>query len=200
MEKYMRLFCGLLFVALNSFAASPIIFGARGGAALNDNAESLTSSALSRSPAKTYVVGPTLGVRLPMGFSVEGDALYNRQNLNFGQIGGFSAAAHSDSWEFPVMLKYTIGHGTIAPVLGGGISFRHINDFGSLPSYLFNGSTNSNSYGYVVGGGFQFRAGPVSITPEVRYTRWQSSSLVQQVIDAFVPGRNAAQVLIGVTF
>jgi hypothetical protein len=196
----MRLFGGLLFIALNSFAATPIIFGARGGAALNDNAETLVSSAVGSSPSKTYVVGPTLGVRLPLGFSVEGDALYNHQSLNFGSIGGFSANAHSDSWEFPVMLKYTIGHGLIAPVIGGGMNFRHLNDFGNIPSYLFSGSTDANSYGYTVGGGFQFHAGPVSITPEVRYTRWQSSNLVQQVIDSFVPGQNAVQVLIGLTF
>ena len=53
--------------------------------------------------------------------------------------------AHSDSWEFPVMLKYAPGHGMIAPVVGAECNFRHINDFGNIPSYLFNGSTNATS-------------------------------------------------------
>ena len=85
------------------------------------------------------------------------------------------------------MLKYTAGHGMIAPVFGGGLTFRHINNFGSIPSYIFNRATEPNSVGFVVGGGFQFRAGVASITPEVRYTRWQSNSLAQSLINQFIP-------------
>jgi hypothetical protein len=191
--------CGLLILSMNIFAG-PVIFGARGGAALNDDANSIASYASNRSLAKTYVVGPTVGVRLPLGFSVEGDALYNRQSLNLGQLSGFSAGVHSDSWEFPVMLKFTPGRGMLAPVFGAGVSVRHINNFGSIPSYIFNSTTDANSVGFVAGAGFQWRAGVVNITPEFRYTRWQSNSLAQSIIDAFVPGRNAAQVLIGITF
>jgi hypothetical protein len=196
----MRFLCGFLIIGMNVFAASPVIFGARGGASFSDDANTVASVAGGNGFGKAYSIGPTVGVRLPLGFSVEGDALYNRQNLNLVQLGGFSAAAHSDSWEFPVMLKYTIGHGMIAPVVGAGFAARHINDFGSLPSYLLTGSTSANSLGFVAGGGFSFRAGPASITPEVRYTRWQSNSLAQSILDSFVPGRNAVQVLIGVTF
>jgi hypothetical protein len=195
----MRLFCGLLILSMNMFAG-PVIFGARGGAALNDDANSVASYASGRSLGKTYVVGPTVGVRLPLGFSVEGDALYNRQSLSIGQFSGFSAGVHSDSWEFPVMLKFAPGRGMLAPVFGAGVSVRHINNFGSIPSYLFNSTTDANSVGFVAGAGFQWRAGSVNITPEVRYTRWQSNSLAQSIIDSFVPGRNAAQVLIGITF
>jgi hypothetical protein len=120
--------------------------------------------------------------------------------LNLGQFSGISGAAHSDSWEFPVMLKYTIGHGMIAPILGAGVSARHINNFGSIPSYLLTGSTSANSVGFVAGAGFGFHAGPISIIPEVRYTRWQSGTLAQSIVDSFIPGRNAVQVLVGVTF
>ena len=195
----MRLFCGLLILSINMFAG-PVIFGARGGAALNDDANSVASYASGRSLGKTYVVGPTVGVRLPLGFSVEGDALYNRQSLSIGQFSGFSAGVHSDSWEFPVMLRFAPGRGMLAPVFGAGLSVRHINNFGSIPSYLFNSTTDANSVGFVAGAGFQWRTGSVNITPEVRYTRWQSNSLAQSIIDSFVPGRNAVQVLIGITF
>jgi hypothetical protein len=195
----MRLLCSLFVLSIPVFAANPIIFGGRGGATISDNPASLANGVSSISPSKMYVVGPTVGVRLPFGFSVEGDALYNRQNLNFGQLGGFSAATHSDSWEFPVMAKFTAGSGMIAPVFGAGVSVRHINNFGSVPSYLF-GSTDADTVGFVAAAGFQFRAGPAFITPEFRYTRWQSSSFAQSIIDSFVPGRNAAQVLIGITF
>jgi len=196
----MRILCSLLVLSINVFAANTFIIGGRGGAALNDDVNTVASVATGRSMAKIYVIGPTAGVRLPLGFSVEGDALYNRQSLNFGQLGGFSASAHSDSWEFPVMLKYAPGRGMLAPVLGAGVSVRHINDFGSVPSYVFNASTNATSVGFVAGAGFQWRAGAVNITPEVRYTRWESGSLAQSIVDAFVPGRNALQVLVGITF
>lgn len=195
----MRLFCGLFLLSMNVFAAGPIIFGGRGGATISDTPASLASGFGGVNTSKAYVVGPTVGVRLPLGFAVEGDALYNRQNLNLTRIGGFTAGTHSDSWEFPVMLKFAPGRSKVAPVFGAGVSVRHINNFGSVPSYLF-GSTDANSVGWVVGGGLQFRAGAVHITPEVRYTRWQSSSLAQSIIDSFVPGRNAAQVLVGITF
>src|SRR3954453_16056829 len=150
----MRLLCGIVFgilVGLNAFAASPVIFGARGGASISDDANTVAGVAQGNGLGKTYVIGPTVGVRLPLGFSVEGDALYNRQSLNFGQLGGYSASAHSDSWEFPVMLKYAPGRGMLAPVLGAGVSVRHINDFGSVPSYVFNASTNATSVGFVAG-------------------------------------------------
>ena len=195
----MRLLCSLLVLSISAFGASPIIFGGRGGALVSDSPASLANSFDSGSINRTYVIGPTLGVRLPLGFSVEGDALYNRQSLNFGQFGGFSAATHADSWEFPVMAKFTAGKAMIAPVFGAGVSVRHINDFGSVPSYLF-GSTEQNTIGWVASAGFQFRAGPMHITPEFRYTRWESSNFAQSIIDSFVPGRNAAQVLIGITF
>jgi len=203
LEIDMQLLCGIvlgILVGLNAFAASPVIFGARGGASISDDANTVAGVAQGNGLGKTYVIGPTVGVRLPLGFSVEGDALYNRQSLNFGQLGGFSAAAHSDSWEFPVMLKFTAGHGMIAPVLGAGFTARHINNFGSIPSYVLTGSTNANSLGFVAGGGFSFHVGPASITPEVRYTRWQSGTLAQSIVDSFIPGRNAIQVLLGLTF
>jgi hypothetical protein len=195
----MRFLCTLFILSTSAFAASPILFGGRGGATFSDNPSSFASGINGISPSKTYVIGPTVGVRLPLGFSVEGDALYNRQNLNFGQIGGFSAGTHADSWEFPVLMKFTAGQGMIAPVFGAGVSVRHINNFGTVPSFLF-GSTDANTVGFVASAGFQFRAGAAHITPEFRYTRWQSNSLAQSIIDSFVPGRNAAQVLIGITF
>ena len=195
----MRLFSSLLILSMSAFGASPIIFGGRGGALVSDSPASLAGNLNGGSINRTYVIGPTLGVRLPLGFSVEGDALYNRQNLNFGQFGGFSAATHADSWEFPVMAKFTAGKAMIAPVFGAGVSVRHINDFGSVPSYLF-GSTEQNTIGWVASAGFQFRAGPMHITPEFRYTRWESTNFAQSILDSFVPGRNAAQVLIGITF
>jgi hypothetical protein len=203
----MRKFWLPLALAANTFAASPLIIGARGGATVTDNNNGLTSGFGVASPGRQYAIGPTIGVRLPLGFSVEGDALFNRQSFNLGQFGGFTAAStHTDSWEFPAMLKFTAGRHSLAPVFGAGVSFRHINnlgglDFANVPSYLLTGSTSSNSVGFVASGGLRMKFGPVDVTPELRYTRWNSNNLVQSLVDTLTgTSRNETQVLIGLTF
>ncbi len=192
----------LLFtLTLNTFAAGPLIFGVRGGAPFTTTTDALTSGLGAISSSQRFEVGPTLGVRLPLGFSVEGDALFNRQSLNIGQFAGFTAVnTHSDSWQFPVMLKFTPGHQLVAPVLGAGVAVRHINDFGNVSSFLLNGTTSSNSVGFVAGGGFRLKVGPVNITPEVRYTRWGGNSFSQALLNLLPLNRNEASVLVGVTF
>ena len=99
--------CLLLAVlSLNAFAAGPLIIGARGGAPFSGN-NTVTNAVTSGLgiAERRFQIGPTLGVKLPLGFSVEGDALYNRQALDFFQFAGTT----STSWEFPVMLKFTAG-------------------------------------------------------------------------------------------
>lgn len=199
----MRAFLLLITVTLNTFAAGPIIFGARGGAPFTDATNPLTRGLGAFSATQRYAVGPTLGVRLPFGFSVEGDALFNRQTFNFGQFAGFSAAStHSDSWQFPVMLKFTPGHQVIAPVVGAGVTVRHLNNFGDVPSFLVGGAlgNSSNTVGFVGGAGVRFRVGPVDVTPEIRYTRWGGSSFSQSLLNLLPLNRNEASVLVGVTF
>lgn len=200
----MRVFLLLVTVTLNIFAAGPIIFGARGGAPFTDATNSITRGLSAFSATQRYAVGPTVGVRLPFGFSVEGDALFNRQTFNFGQFAGFTAAStHSDSWQFPVMLKFTPGHQVIAPVVGAGVVVRHLNDFGQAPSFLLGASpfaNSSNTVGFVGGVGVRFRVGPVDVTPEVRYTRWGGNSFSQSFLNLLPLNRNEASVLVGVTF
>jgi hypothetical protein len=201
----MRTLIILFAFALNTFAAGPLIIGGRGGVPLTDSTNNLTSGIGLPSFSQRYVVGPTLGLRLPFGFSVEGDALFHRQSLNFGQLSGVTVgSAHLDSWEFPAMLKFTAGHHVVAPVLGVGVSYRHINNFGNsfnaIPSYLLSGSSTPNSVGLVAGGGVRFKAGPVEITPEIRYTHWSGSGLTQSLLDILSINQNQAEVLVGFTF
>ncbi|HET8548705.1 MAG TPA: hypothetical protein VFL57_11900 [Bryobacteraceae bacterium] len=187
-------------LALPTFAASPLIIGARGGASITNN--TVLGSLPVDVPTRQYAIGPTLGVRLPLGFSVEGDALYNRHSLNIGRFGNLLNAinTHSDSWEFPVMLKFAAGRHAIAPVVGAGVSVRHINNFSDVPSYLFHANTTNNTVGFVAGAGLRFALGPVYVTPEVRFTRWNGSSFTQSLVDAVLGSRNQAQVLVGITF
>jgi hypothetical protein len=196
----MRAVLFLFFSAISSYAAGPIVFGGRGGTALTDNSGSALSSVTSNVLGHSYTLGPTLGVRLPLGFSVEGDALYNRRSLGLGlsNIAGFRT--HADWWEFPVMAKFAAGSGPIAPVVGAGISVQHVSNFGDVPSFLLSRSASPTSVGFVGGGGVQFRVGALNVTPEIRYTRWNGSSWRQAALDTLLGGRNQLQFLVGVTF
>jgi hypothetical protein len=195
-----------LFVFLScisSYAASPVIFGARGGTALTDNTGNAVGSVTSNILGHSYTVGPTLGVRLPLGFSVEADALYNRRGLGFGlsnlpNIAGFST--HADWWEFPVMAKFSAGSGPIVPIGGAGVSVQRVSNFGDVPTFLLSRSTSPTSVGFVGGGGVQFRVGALHVTPEIRYTRWNGSSWRQAALDTLLGGRNQMQFLVGITF
>src|SRR5437870_13790465 len=100
----MRAFLLLFPLAFNSFAAGPISFGARCCVPFNDTTSSITSGFGGLSSSQRFEVGPTVGVRLPLGFSIEGDALFKRETMSLGQFSGITASTHSDSWEFPAML------------------------------------------------------------------------------------------------
>src|SRR4051794_8308405 len=113
----------LFAFALNTFAASPIIFGVRGGAPFNITDPITSGLTNSFSTTRKFEVGPTLGFRLPLGFAVEGDALFRRETLKVSPLSFVDVSTNSDSWEFPIMLKYTGGERVISPVLGAGVTF-----------------------------------------------------------------------------
>ena len=98
------------------------------------------------------------------------------------------------------MLKFAVGSSSIAPVFGAGVSVRHINDFGDVPTFLLTSSTTANSVGFVGGAGLRVQMGAVSITPELRYTRWNGGNFMQSLVDSIMGSQNQVQVLIGVTF
>ena len=195
----MKLIVCALALAASSFAAGPLIIGGRAGTALTDPTGSAFNSFGGNSIGHNYTVGPTLGVKLPLGFSVQGDALYNRRSLGIG-LGGFGVSTYSDWWEFPVMARFTPGHGPIAPTFGAGVSVQHISNFGDVPSYLLTGRTDANSVGFVAGAGVQFRIGGMQITPELRYTRWNAGSWTQSLVNTVIGNQNQAQFLVGFTF
>jgi hypothetical protein len=195
----MRALLCFVFLSASSYAANPVIFGGRGGTALNTT-NNLIGNVTSNITGPGFTVGPTLGIRLPLNFSIEGDALYNRRSLGLGLSGLTGFKTHSDWWEFPVMLKMAPGNGPIAPVFGAGLSVQHISNFGDVPSYLLTGRTSGTSMGFVAGGGVQFRVGALQVTPEVRYTRWTSGNWAQSAVDTLLGGRNQTQFLVGFTF
>lgn len=191
------------------FAESPIIVGVRGGVPLNDAIQIANSGGNFSSASNNYVVGPTLGVRLPLGFSVAADALFtdlkitaNGNTTGNGVSTGVSASA--SSWEFPVLVRYTAGHGFLAPFVGAGVSVRHLGDFNNVGSFVTNSTsstvTSSTGVGFAIDGGLQFKLGPLHVSPEIRYTHWGSNQISSAFSNVFKTNTDEAQVLVGLTF
>src|SRR5258705_112639 len=76
------------------------------------------------------------------------------------------------TWEFPVMLKYTLPASPftarLRPFLAAGPSFRTQEDAAG---------TEPSRFGVSVGTGAAFHLGRFSIAPALRYTRWARESI-----------------------
>jgi opacity protein-like surface antigen len=195
----------LAFLAQMCFAESPFIIGVRGGVPLGDVIDTVQSGSGISSATDHYVVGPTLGIRLPAGFSVAGDALFTRVTISATSASSGSISASASSWEFPVLLRYTIGREGISPFVGAGVSVRHLSDFGNIGPFLTNSSNTSNvvgsaAVGFALDAGLQFKIGFLHIIPEIRYTHWGSSNISSAFQNVIRTNDNEGQILVGLTF
>jgi hypothetical protein len=165
--------------SVNVLLAQAVEVGVEGGIRTTDDfSDSLSSE------SKRYMVGPTMDVRLPKRFSVEVDALYQR----FGFTGQYSygignygmVRERTNSWEFPVILKYRLPIRPMHPFVGIGYAPRILNwagissgARGYTPYYNERDSGNYPvTHGIVISGGVSLGAGHFRFTPEVRYTYW----------------------------
>jgi len=201
-----KLACGLFVMAVTAFADQPFIIGVRGGVPLNDVIQGANGGGVSVA-TKRYVVGPTVGLRLPLGFSVQVDALYNRFHVTANNgPSGTAITASANSWEFPATLKFTAGRGNaIAPFVEAGGSVRHLSSLGDIGPFIANAVdrdviSSANTVGFVLGGGLRFKAGPLKISPEIRYTRWGGENISQGFRQFLHSDKDDAQILLGVTF
>lgn len=203
----MRKFIVLAFFAPLCFAQSPFIIGVRGGVPLGDVIQTVQSGSSISSSTDHYVVGPTFGIRLPLGLSVTGDALFTRLNLSTtSTTSSGTISASASSWEFPVLLRYTLGREKISPFIGAGVSVRHISDFGNIGPFLTNSSSSTGNVassavaGFAMGGGLQFHAGFLHISPEIRYTHWGDNNISAAFQNVIKTNDNEGQILVGLTF
>jgi hypothetical protein len=100
-----------------------------------------------------FIVGPMVGVILPLNFSLEVNALYR-------PLGGGTA-----TWELPVLAKYKFPGHFLKPLIEAGPAFR-------LPA-----TGAISNHGMTVGGGVELSARLLKIAPEIRYTRWATDGL-----------------------
>lgn len=199
----------ILFAATSLFLFSTAAFGqhllsvgVKGGVALSDayNSSTITDRANNSvvrlfSNEKDYLVGPTVELHLPLGLSVEADALYRPLSLasQTGIPGSPLSKAGSTrvtTWEFPVLAKFRLPVPIAKPYVDAGPSFRHV---GQLGDYL-------SSTGFAVGAGVELHAPLVRVSPEVRYTRWAGDSTPAGTGTFASSNLNQVELLVGFTF
>ena len=201
-------------------SAQPIAIGVEGGVrTTNDVSGSLTSE------SKRYIVGPTVDIKLPLRLSVEVDALYQRFGFSGYETsccGSATLRERTNSWEFPMILKYRLPVPLLHPFVGAGYAPRVVhgadvtsgyylsgmtaNPPTSVYTYFNNQRTSTNypvTHGVVVSGGVSLGAGHFRLTPEVRFVHWSAPFLNEYGGDGsfrFVSNQNEAYVLLGISW
>lgn len=159
--------------------------------------------------SRIYVVGGSVEFRLPAGFALEADALFQRvggttvlYSINGTAFSSLVTRQRGNSWQFPLYVKYYFRPRSAAwqPFVGTGYAFRTVSFDTDTSGYnvsdIINGSSvynfrSSLGIGAAVVAGLRFHSGLVSFLPQVRYTRWGSSDNINS---------NEATLLLGVTF
>jgi Outer membrane protein beta-barrel domain len=186
----MRILVAFLFLGLSA-VAQPISFGIRAGVPFTQAYADLTlvqtnGVVQTFSESTGYVIGPMVELHLPIGFSVEADALY--RPIQISHTGAISAIGmNTTSWEFPVVGKYRFLHTPLVkPYVEAGPSFRHVG-----VGYFSNA-------GFVLGVGVEIKIARIRIEPELRYDRWGADA---STAIAHLPTQlNQGEFLVGLTF
>ena len=179
-----------LLISPFTFAGQIFSVGVKAGLPFTDAFNNFTSGSYSSfSNSKNYIVGPTAELHLPLGLSVQGDALYrplsfaaNRPNLV--QSTDFS------SWEFPILAKYRFPFPLVKPYVEAGPSFRTIGG-------QFGG--NFSNSGFTAGVGVELRLARFRIGPEIRYTHWGADTSNAPQL-GFSSNQNQGEFLVGFSF
>lgn len=206
--------------------AQPFSFGVKGGIPATDMVNAATVVAGGGSLTRTsayqqinhrYIVGPTVELKLPAGFSIELDALYRHLNYS-GQDTSASLTNSSritdvkaNAWEFPLLLKYRMRKGIVRPYVDAGVAWDTLTGMKESVQTTTNGILGRSSSstpaelnkkstsGFVMGAGLDIKALVIHISPEVRYTHWGSTHFLD-ALGALRSNRNQAEFLVGLTF
>ena len=169
--------------------------------------------------SRPYIVGPSIEFRLPAGFALEAAALYQRigNNGSFllivppGTAGPGITSSNNrlrgNSWQFPFLGKYYFRQRAFSwqPFIATGWAFRAAGEHRTISETAVDASgvshsssfkTNSRAdaaVGAVFAAGMRYRAGRIAFIPEVRYTRWGSSTSSSLA-------KNEAAFLLGIHF
>ncbi len=210
-----------MLAALCAVCASgqSLSLGVKAGTPLN-NAFRTRSSFGYFADRQSYTVGPMAELHLPFRLSVELDALY--KPLEYGSetttgespnVEFTSMSTTGRSLEFPLLLKYHAWDGPVKPYIGAGLSWRRVGGLkqiaittGQTVGLLGRKETDSpteldNSWttGIAFSGGVELHLLMLRVSPELRYTRWGTTSF-KSAAGGLLSQSNQAEFLIGVTF
>jgi hypothetical protein len=170
--------------------------GVKAGVPFTDDFNSDTFTALpqvfrSYSNSTGYIIGPMGEIHLPLGFSVEADALYRPLDLRVDLVGDGHVSDHTyTSWEFPILAKWRLPIPLLKPYVELGPSFRALG--GTASNYLSND-------GFTFGGGIELHIARVRVGPELRYTHWGSDS-PSAAAHGFISNQDQGEFLVGFSF
>ena len=163
--------------------------GVIGGAMVSNDLGNVWLSSVST----RYAVGPQLDIGLPFGFGFEADALYRHEGYEI-TFNSCCPGLYATSWQFPLLLKKTLGVPFIKPLLEAGYAPRRIE------ATAYGGPFTS--HGVVIGGGARLAIGRLQLEPVVRYTRWNNNPVLAVIPNGPSPYLSANQVdlLLGVSW
>ena len=203
----------LLFLlgSISAFA-QPFSAGIKAGVPLNDFLNAAGSGTFNyTAPTQRYIVGGMAEVRLPLGLGVEFDALYRRLSYTgSGNLVDVSPATKTtgSNWEFPLLLKYRFHFPVVRPYLDAGVAWDTLAGLKQTvsDSRLSISSTSTppelkknGTMGIVVGGGVDIHAVFLHISPEIRFTRWNSTQ-ISDALGLLHSNLNQGEFLVGLTF
>ena len=196
-----------------SVFAQPFSAGIKGGVPFTDFLNAAGNGVFNyTAPTQRYIIGGVAEVRLPLGLGVEFDALYRR--LGYTGSGNLvdvftASATTANNWEFPLLLKYRFHFPVVRPYLDAGVAWDTLAGLKQTitgVSQLDLSSTSSPSelkknttMGFVVGGGVDIHAIFLHISPEIRFTRWNSAQ-ISDAAGLLHSNLNQAEFLVGFTF
>lgn len=190
----------LCLLAASAAAGQSIGAGIKGGIPLTNvfKASGLIGSEPFRASTQRFTIGPMFELRLPFGLGAEFDILYKRIDQTGGSVRpGQTVSGTATSWEFPVLGKYRFAPGPVSPYIEGGVSVHrlsgYLRQFRTLPDPPSSQPEGELSRrGVVLGAGFELKLPLLRISPGLRFSHWGAHE--------DVPGTNALDFLVGVTF
>jgi hypothetical protein len=196
-----------------SVFAQPFSAGIKAGVPLTDFLNAAESGTFNyTAPTQRYIVGGMAEVRFPLGLGVEFDALYRR--LSYTGSGNLvdvftTSKTTGSNWEFPLLLKYRFHFPVVRPYLDAGVAWdtlaglkQTVSETGFLPISTTPSPSElkrNGTMGIVVGGGVDIHAVFLHISPEIRFTRWNSTQ-ISDALGLLHSNLNQGEFLVGVTF
>lgn len=163
--------------------AEALSFGVRGGIPFGEGLKAVEARSISVKGHQRFLLGPTVELRLPLGFGASFDFLYRRLGTEGAAAG---STADGGQWEFPFMARYRLPGIVVRPFLGAGPVF-----------YKVTGLTSSgNTAGLAFGAGLDIKIPVINLTPELRYQR----RFNDKTIGGLAQSLNQVDVLLGITF